>query len=90
MRTDGYIPPSAQRCVGFSDGSRYRIDKSGNVILQRRCFNGKDYIHCMEFQSTIGPDGMCMDFYGPVPGARHDAYINRESCVNARMEAAQV
>jgi hypothetical protein len=85
-----FIPPHAERCVGMTDAARYRIARPNNALEQRRCFNGKDHIHCLQNQVTIGPDGMAMDVYGPVPGARHDAYTNRESRFNDRMQTAQV
>ena len=90
MKKFGFIPPNGEKCVGYTDGSRYQISKSGDQIIQRACYNGKDHIHCLEFQSTTAPDGMCMDYYGPVAGSRHDAHINRESNINGRMEDAQV
>lgn len=85
------LPPDYQNVCGFQDGTRLEISRpGGDEAVQMRCFNGKDRIHCLEFQGVSFPDGMIGDLYGPVPGSRHDSYISRVSRIMDRMRDCQI
>lgn len=72
------LPHRLRNIVGFQDGTRFEVCRpGGDPQIQMRLFNGKDRIHCLEFQTIVFPDGMVGDLYGPVLGARHDSYTNR-------------
>ena len=75
----------------MSDGKSVRVCRPGGPLLhQARVYNGHHRMHCLQFQQTMGLDGMIVDFFGPIAGARHDEAVNRMSQFNQRLAAAQV
>jgi hypothetical protein len=75
----------------FTDGTRWRISRPGGPYWRQAVvFNGKDRVHCLEFQSTVAPDGMIVDCFGPCPGPTHDVNMWRQSCINSRLAACQL
>lgn len=62
-------------CLLFAKVSR----PGGDHAVQMRLYNGKDRVHCLEFQAVSFQDGMIGDLYGPVCGAHHDSYTNNVS-----------
>lgn len=88
---DGGLPHPFENTCGFQDGTRLHVSRpGGNEQIQMRLYNGNDRIHCLEFQGVSFPDGMIGDLYGPVPGARHDSYINNISLIMHRMHLCQL
>jgi hypothetical protein len=59
------------------------------VDLQREVFSGHKRAHGIKIQSVMAPNGMILDYFGPVAGRRHDSYMLRKSTLNARMGAVQ-
>ncbi|ETV69901.1 hypothetical protein H257_14500 [Aphanomyces astaci] len=68
---------------GFIDGTKIqtcRITATGDgANLQKQIFSGHKLIHCLNYQGVTAPDGICVHFFGPVEGRRHDATMLRES-----------
>src|SRR3546814_20470797 len=50
--------------------------------LQREVYGGHKRTHCIKIQCVQGPNGMTLDYYGPVSGRRHDSFMLRESKLN--------
>jgi len=46
-------------------------------------------VHCLQFQGVSAPDGMIVDFFGPLPRVRHDQYLIDKSKFNERLAAYQ-
>ncbi|KAF4137475.1 DDE superfamily endonuclease [Phytophthora infestans] len=65
------------RCIGFIDGTVRGIARP--VRNQRQCYNGHKRKHALKYQGVMAPDGLFIDFYGPVLGRRHDVYLLRVS-----------
>ncbi|KAF4138678.1 DDE superfamily endonuclease [Phytophthora infestans] len=65
------------RCIGFVDGTVRGIARP--VHNQRQCYNGHKRKHALKYQGVMAPDGLFIDFYGPVLGRRHDVYLLRVS-----------
>ncbi|KAF0720857.1 hypothetical protein AaE_010263 [Aphanomyces astaci] len=68
---------------GFIDGTKIqtcRITATGDgANLQKQIYSGHKRIHCLNYQGVTAPDGICVHFFGPVEGRRHDATMLRES-----------
>ncbi|KAF0716049.1 hypothetical protein AaE_011202 [Aphanomyces astaci] len=68
---------------GFIDGTKVqtcRISANGDGSnLQRQVYSGHKRIHCLNYQAIATPDGICIHFYGPVEGRRHDTTMLRLS-----------
>jgi hypothetical protein len=62
----------------FIDGTKIPICRPGEG-LQIVCFSGHKRVHCLSFQGVTAPDGLCIHFWGPVGGNRHDGGLLRES-----------
>ncbi|KAE9160642.1 hypothetical protein PF005_g31561 [Phytophthora fragariae] len=73
------------RCIGFIDGTVRAIARPARD--QRQCYNGHKRKHALKYQGVMAPDGMFIDFYGPVAGRRHDIYLLRESHLLQRLSA---
>ncbi|ETV63851.1 hypothetical protein H257_19215 [Aphanomyces astaci] len=70
----------------FIDGSKIqtcRITQSPGLEatpdLQRYIYSGHKRMHCLNFQALTAPDGLCIHFWGPIEGSRHDTTLLRES-----------
>ncbi|KAH9157384.1 hypothetical protein AeRB84_000748, partial [Aphanomyces euteiches] len=74
-------------CVfGFIDGSkiatcRIAQPRANNVYpdMKRHVYSGHKRHHCLNFQAVTAPDGLCLHFWGPLEGSRHDTTLLRES-----------
>ncbi|ETV69684.1 hypothetical protein H257_14547 [Aphanomyces astaci] len=71
------------RVFGFIDGTKLqvcRMGPSGNGDnLQKEIYSGHKRMHCLNYQAVTAPDGLCIHFFGPVEGRRHDTKLLRES-----------
>jgi len=77
----------AENCIGFIDGTfRYFCKPEHNETV---VYSGYYKGHGIKFQSVVGPNGLILDFYGPVPGRRADGYLLRRSGFIQRMEQLQ-
>ncbi|RHZ21672.1 hypothetical protein DYB26_006209 [Aphanomyces astaci] len=72
---------------GIIDGSKfetYRITQTSAPAfpdMQRYVYSGYKRRHCLNFQAITAPDGLCIHFWGPLEGARHDTTsLRRVSC----------
>ena len=79
--------PCAHDTALFCDGTRWEVARP--IVHQNRLYNGKDRVHCFEFQGISAPDGMIVDLYGPVPGRHHDQWMLDHSIFNERLAHAQ-
>ncbi len=73
-------------CVyGFIDGSKFRTcrikatDGNYQLNLQKEIYSGHKRMHCLNYQAVTAPDGLCIHFFGPVVGSRHDSTLLRLS-----------
>ncbi|KAF4146458.1 DDE superfamily endonuclease [Phytophthora infestans] len=85
----GYIRKESpiKRCIVFIDGTVRAIARPARD--QRECYNGHKCKHALKFQGVLAPDGIFIDFYGPVVGRRrHDIYLLRESRILQRLQTA--
>ncbi|ETV88326.1 hypothetical protein H257_01599 [Aphanomyces astaci] len=70
---------------GFIDGSKFetchitQASASAFPDMQRYVYSGHKRRHCLNFQAITAPDGLCVHFWGPLEGARHDTTLLRES-----------
>ncbi|ETV78082.1 hypothetical protein H257_08290 [Aphanomyces astaci] len=68
---------------GFIDGTKVqtcRITATGDGSnLQKQIYSGHKRIHCLNYQAVTAPDGICVHFFGPIEGRRHDTTMLRES-----------
>ncbi len=71
---------------------RLNVDGEARPVIidvQREVYNGHKRVHCIKVQCVHAPNGMTIDFFGPVSGRRHDSHMLRESHLNDRMAVAQ-
>ncbi|KAE9267498.1 hypothetical protein PR003_g31752, partial [Phytophthora rubi] len=63
----------------FPDGTKVPICRPKSmrdgINLQRSVYSGHKRVHCLVFQGLTTPDGLCMHFYGPYEGRRHDTTV---------------
>ncbi|KAH9100331.1 hypothetical protein LEN26_015965 [Aphanomyces euteiches] len=68
---------------GFIDGSKVETCRIGpnsdHRDLQRHVYSGHKRKHCLNFQGVTAPDGLCISFWGPIEGSRHDSTLLRSS-----------
>jgi nuclease HARBI1 len=84
------MPAAAIDTALFLDGTSLRIARpSGPHANQRNMYNGHHKVHCLQFQGVSAPDGMIVDFYGPLAGRRHDTHVLNSSFFNERLAQAQ-
>lgn len=77
---------SGMFCIAFIDGTLRRMCRpQGLDDLQRGVYYGHHWDHGLAYQPITGPNGMFLDFFGPVCGRRHDSYILLKSGFNDRM-----
>ncbi len=63
----------------------------GPFLRQARVYNGHHRMQGLQFQQTMGLNGMIAVFFWPVAEARHDEAVSRTSQFNQRLAAvAQV
>ncbi|ETW05777.1 hypothetical protein H310_03461 [Aphanomyces invadans] len=74
------------RVWAFPDGTKIescRISATSNgaegLNLQERIYSGHKRKHCLNFQGLTTPDGLCVHFFGPLEGSRHDVALLRVS-----------
>ena len=53
---------------------------------QRYVYSGYYKMHGLKFQSVVGPNGLIIELYGPLPGARGDAHMLYKSKFHERMQ----
>lgn len=76
--------PPAPRCIGFIDGTlRATCRPTDN---QREVYSGYKKVHGLKFQSVTAPNGLIVDFFGPVLGRRGDGYMLGKSGLYGRMQ----
>jgi hypothetical protein len=73
----------------FPDGTKFdtcRIQAKDHhklgakhLNLQKRIFSGHKRKHCLSFQGLTTPDGLCIHFFGPCEGSKHDVTLLRRS-----------
>ncbi|ETV74137.1 hypothetical protein H257_11102 [Aphanomyces astaci] len=70
----------------FPDGTKIetcRINAASRgaegLNLQKRIYSGHKRRHCLNFQGLTTPDGLCIHFFGPLEGSRHDVTLLRVS-----------
>ncbi|KAF0691137.1 Aste57867_17581 [Aphanomyces stellatus] len=72
-----------ENVYGFIDGTKLqtcRISATGDGDnLQKQIYSGHKRMHCLNFQAVSAPDGICIHFFGPVEGRRHDTTLLRHS-----------
>jgi len=81
-----YVPCAgapASMCIGFIDGTFRSCARPS--VGQEYVYSGYYKSHGLKFQSVIAPNGMIIDFYGPVPGRRSDSYMLDKSGFEVRM-----
>ncbi|KAH9110824.1 hypothetical protein AeMF1_014509 [Aphanomyces euteiches] len=68
---------------GFIDGTKVqicRIKSTGNGDnLQKQVYSGHKRLHCLSYQAVTVHDGICVHFFGPVEGRKHDTSMLRHS-----------
>ncbi|ETV75853.1 hypothetical protein H257_09828 [Aphanomyces astaci] len=70
---------------GFIDGSKFetcritQTSASAFPDMQRYVYSVHKRRHCLNFQAITAPDNLCIHFWGPLEGARHDTTLLRES-----------
>ena len=75
-------------CIGFLDGTFRPCCRPG--VEPDLLYSGYYKGHGIKFQSVTGPNGMILDFYGPVSGRRADTYLLRRSDFIRRMQGLQL
>eukprot|EP00602_Paraphysomonas_sp_CaronLab_P003358 CAMPEP_0185021924 /NCGR_PEP_ID=MMETSP1103-20130426/4624_1 /TAXON_ID=36769 /ORGANISM="Paraphysomonas bandaiensis, Strain Caron Lab Isolate" /LENGTH=199 /DNA_ID=CAMNT_0027553725 /DNA_START=462 /DNA_END=1058 /DNA_ORIENTATION=- len=89
MLRDGYpLCAAALDTALFVDGTSLEVCRPGGA--QAQVYNGHHSVHCLQFQGCSAPDGMVVDFYGPLAGPRHDQLVYDTSLLNERLAACQV
>lgn len=63
-----------ENVVGFLDGTRIDVCDPSNKTGKEAVHNRK-YGTNLAYQMVIGVDGLSLDFFGPIFGARHDSYV---------------
>lgn len=53
---------------------------------QERFYSGYIKAHGVKFQAVTAPNGLIVDFWGPMDGRRGDGYMLRESRLESRLE----
>ncbi|KAE8976455.1 hypothetical protein PF005_g25832 [Phytophthora fragariae] len=72
---------SAQGIFAFPDGTKIPICRPSprrghrSENLQRQVYSGHKRVHCLLFQGLSTPDGLCIHFFGPYEGRRHDTTL---------------
>jgi nuclease HARBI1 len=77
---------SFHQVVGFLDGTRQPVASSTDPTMQRASYN-KKYGPNMAWQYATGPDGLCIDMFGPVNGSRHDSAVFSRSQLESSWKA---
>jgi len=60
---------------GFIDGTFLPINRPGrkhNGPFQKLFWNGYKKSHGLQFQAIVGPTGLCLHLFGPIPGKYPD------------------
>lgn len=70
-------------CIGFIDGTVRAIARP--EFAQRIAYNGHKRKHALKYQSVTSPDGLIIDFFGPVEGRRHDCFLLSVSGLEDRL-----
>jgi len=71
------------RVYGFIDGTKLQTCRIGathdGVNLQKEIYSGHKRMHCLNYQAVSAPDGICIHFWGPLEGRRHDSTMLLQS-----------
>ncbi len=90
-QNNGYIPPDAERCALFADGTRFRICRpSGAYWRQKAVFSGDKWFHNQGAQVVMGPDGMIYDWWDNPLGRFSDKHFMADSNLNQILRDSQV
>ena len=73
----------ANKCAGFIDGTFRRCARP--IEGQQYIYSGYYKAHGIKFQCVVAPNGLVVDFFGPVPGRRSDSYLLKQSGFLERM-----
>ena len=78
----------------FPDGTKVETCRisatsagSRGLNLQKRIYSGHKRRHCLNYQGLTTPDGLCIHFFGPLEGCRHDVTLLRLSKLEAFFES---
>ena len=66
------------------DGTVRSVCRPGE--RQRQLCNGHERVHGIIFQSTVCPDGMIANLYGPIKGRRDDSFMITRSGILDQLE----
>ena len=83
-----FLPPDAELCALFVDGSRIKISRPSGSYWKQRA--GDKWYHCRCVQGTFGPDGMFYDWWDRPLGRFPDRYFMNDSNLNARLRNSQL
>jgi len=70
---------------GFVDGHLVRIARP-SVGGEWHLYNGRKSAHFLNFQGIVAPDGLIVDFFGPVVGSTHDISMLQQSRVLQKLQ----
>lgn len=73
-----------RNCWGFIDGTFRPTTRP--ELNQRVMYNGHKRQHGFKFQAISAPNGLIANFFGPLEGSRHDAYMLAQSGVLRELE----
>ena len=79
------LPAAVFDTALFTDGKSMHISRPAGPDI-----NGHHRVHCLQFQGTSTPDGIILDLFGPVAGARHDQHVHDLSGFNERLCNCQI
>ncbi|OQR88520.1 hypothetical protein ACHHYP_06771, partial [Achlya hypogyna] len=76
---------------GFTDGTKVETCRphaaaAPDMNLQKEVYSGHKRRHCFNFQAVTAPDGICIHFFGPVEGRRHDTTLLHHSALKSHLE----
>ncbi|KAE9025873.1 hypothetical protein PF011_g2843 [Phytophthora fragariae] len=78
--------------LAFPDGTKISICRPSARArrraenLQAQVYSGRKRIHCIIYQGLTAPDGLCIHFWGPYEGRRHDSIVFAASKLLAYFE----
>jgi hypothetical protein len=94
----GGLPYQSIRCCSFVDCTVIGTSRPGagpaepgvlapryNQFIQQAAYNGWKKFHGYKYQTLEGPNGMCLDLYGPMTFRHSDTELYRDSNLNDRM-----
>ncbi|ETV65063.1 hypothetical protein H257_18150 [Aphanomyces astaci] len=81
----------SQNVFGFIDGTKVQVCRISATMdgnnMQKEVYSGHKRVHCLNYQAVTAPDGICVHFFGPAEGRRHDTTMLRYSGLLDYLEA---